>query len=124
MPNEQDRNNLRKFYYKTYTENEKLQNKYIPRKKKSLKATKRLSVRLTDAENKIIESKSREAGLSKAAFLKQSALGKEVKSTNPEIVIKIVEMDEKLNRLLTSGMEAAAPVRNEFNVLKDKFFVE
>ena len=53
MTNQED--NLKKFYYKTYTESEKLQNKYLPRNKKAVKTSKRLSVRCTDEEYKIIE---------------------------------------------------------------------
>lgn len=122
MPNQED--NLKKFYYKTYTESEKLQNKYLPRNKKAVKTSKRLSVRCTDEEYKIIELKSNEAGMSKAEFLKQSALGKEIKRTDPLIVTKIVEMEEKIVRLSFYDESEAKLLKNELNTLKDEFFTD
>lgn len=115
---------LKRFYYKIHKNPEKLQNKYIPRNRnnKPAKATKRLSVRCTEEEYGIIESQSKKAGVSKAAFLKQAALGKEVKNANPEIIIKIVEMEEKIDRLLFDNEETGAKLRNELNELKDEFF--
>ena len=122
MTNQED--NLKKFYYKTYTESEKLQNKYLPRNKKAVKTSKRLSVRCTDEEYKIIELKSNEARMSKAEFLKQAALGKEIKRTDPLIVTKIVEMEEKIVRLLFYDESEAKLLKNELNTLKDEFFAD
>lgn len=122
MPNQE--NTLKKFYYKTYTECEKLQNKYLPRNKKAVKTSKRLSVRCTDEEYKIIELKSKEARMSKAEFLKQSALGKEIKRTDPLIVTKIVEMEEKIVRLSFYDESEAKLLKNELNTLKDEFFAD
>lgn len=118
-----DKSMLKSMYYKINTTDEKQQNKYIPRKKKS-KKSKRLSIGYTEDEYKIIENKSKEAGISKAAYIRESSLGNVIRHEEPSLIAKIVEIDEKINQAVISKNVQASLFREEFNELKNEFFID
>ena len=126
MTDNRKKDTLKQLYYKINTEDEKTQNKYKPRnkQKKTSKAIKRLSIRYTEDEYEIIEKKTKEAGISKAAWIKRTSIGNVVKNVNPAFITDIVEMDNILTQATLDKNDKAKLLRIKFNELKDKFFAD
>lgn len=117
---------LRQIYIKLNTEESKLQKKYKPRNEKNKvpKRTKKMTIRYSEDEYRKLQSRSKEAGLKPTAFIRKSSLEDKINKTDPAMITRIVEMDEKINHMKLNGNDMAQTLRTEFNDLKDKYFDE
>lgn len=113
---DEKKNRLQIIYSKNYTEEVSLENKY----KKEVKNSERvITIRVTEEEFCDITVKSKAAGMSKTEFIKQAVKNSDIKSVDPVIISKFVELDEKVNQLRCKEKEA---VRAEVNSIKDEIF--
>lgn len=116
MMNNNQTSNLEIIYYKIYTEEVQLQNKYNSKKKS--RRTENIKIRLSKEDYDYIESKSTGAGMTKSQFLINAA--KQTTCQNLQTAIPlIVNIDEKINKL---PAELVTEIRPAFNKLKDEIF--
>lgn len=117
---------LRQIYFKSNTEETKLQKKYKSRKPADNipKKSKKVTIRCSEDEYKKIQDRSKEAGLKLTEYIRRTALEDKINKTDPAMIIWIVEMDEKINQKKLIGNDMTQPLRTELNDLKDKFFDE
>ena len=117
---------LRQIYFKSNTEETKLQKKYKSRKPADNipKKSKKVTIRCSEDEYKKIQDRSKEAGLKLTEYIRRTALEDKINKTDPAMITWIVEMDEKINHMKLNGNDMAQPLRTELNDLKDKFFDE
>ncbi len=117
---------LRQIYFKSNTEETKLQKKYKSRKPADNipKKSKKVTIRCSEDEYKKIQDRSKEAGLKLTEYIRRAALEDKINKTDPAMITWIVEMDEKINQKKLIGNDMTQPLRTEFNDLKDKFFDE
>ena len=91
-------------------------------KNKVPKRTKKMTIRYSEDEYRKLQSRSKESGLKPTAFIRKSSLEDKINKTDPAMITRIVEMDEKINHMKLNGNDMAQTLRTEFNDLKDKFF--
>lgn len=126
MTNKCNEPGLRQVYFKSNTEETKLQKKYKSRKPADNipKKSKKVTIRCSEDEYKKIQDRSKEAGLKLTEYIRRAALEDKINKTDPAMITRIVEMDEKINHMKLNGNDMAQTLRTELNDLKDKFFDE
>ena len=94
------------------------------KKIRCLKEQRKWHIRYSEDEYRKLQFRSKEAGLKPTAFIRKSSLEDKINKTDPTLITRIVEMDEKINHMKLNGNDMAQTLRTEFNDLKDKFFDE